>query len=130
MGGQLGPSPGFVNLRWAKPVFAGDTVSYRVAVTGKRGWATLPDVGGIEEVYPGYSVLLWHGIFAPKNTPPAIIRRFNNELAAVVDTAVRAVRNHLPPAPELGSPGAPRRDRCTSACVAVPSLYRTGARTR
>ncbi len=31
----LGPSPGFVNLRWLKPVTPGDTISYRTTVTGK-----------------------------------------------------------------------------------------------
>jgi len=44
---RLGPSPGFDNLRWLKPVFAGDTLTYRATVTGKRqsrsrpGWAVV-----------------------------------------------------------------------------------------
>lgn len=38
-----GPSPGFRNLRWLKPVYAGDTIDYAVAITDKRltaraGW--------------------------------------------------------------------------------------------
>jgi len=55
-----------------------------LAVTGKRGWATLPEVPGIEEVYPGYSVLLWHGIFAPKNTPQAVLDKLRTEINAVL----------------------------------------------
>ena len=55
-----------------------------LAVTGKRGWATLPEVGGIDEVYPGYSVLLWHGIFAPKNTPQPILDKLRAEINAVL----------------------------------------------
>jgi tripartite-type tricarboxylate transporter receptor subunit TctC len=55
-----------------------------LAVTGKRGWATLPDVPGIEEVYPGYSVILWHGIFAPKNTPQAVLDKLRTEINAVL----------------------------------------------
>lgn len=55
-----------------------------LAVTGKRGWATLPEVAGIEEVYPGYSVLLWHGIFAPKNTPQAVLDKLRAEINAVL----------------------------------------------
>jgi tripartite-type tricarboxylate transporter receptor subunit TctC len=55
-----------------------------LAVSGKRGWATLPDVGGIDEVYPGYSVVLWHGIFAPKNTPQPILDKLRTEINAVL----------------------------------------------
>lgn len=40
---QGGPSPGFVHLRWPKPVFVGDTVTYATQiidkrVTSKPGW--------------------------------------------------------------------------------------------
>lgn len=55
-----------------------------IAVTGKRGWATLPNVPGIEEVYPGYAVVLWHGIFAPKGTPQAVIDKLRTEINAVL----------------------------------------------
>ena len=55
-----------------------------IAVSGKRGWATLPNVGGIDEVYPGYSLLLWHGIFAPKNTPQPILDKLRAEFNAVL----------------------------------------------
>lgn len=42
----FGPSPGFTHLRWAKPVYAGDVVSYGTKVTGKRatskpGWGLI-----------------------------------------------------------------------------------------
>ncbi|MBI3673528.1 MAG: dehydratase, partial [Rhizobiales bacterium] len=40
-----GPSPGFTNLRWTKPVYPGDTVSYRSVITGKREMATRPKWG-------------------------------------------------------------------------------------
>ncbi len=36
----LGPSPGFTNLRWLKPVYPGDTISYSTTVTGKRDMAS------------------------------------------------------------------------------------------
>jgi acyl dehydratase len=42
---ELGPSPGFENLKWLKPVFPGDTVTYRSAVTGKRQLASRPQWG-------------------------------------------------------------------------------------
>ena len=55
-----------------------------LAVTGKRGWATMPEVPGIGETYPGYELLLWHGIFAPKNTPQAILDKLRAEINAVL----------------------------------------------
>jgi acyl dehydratase len=42
---RLGPSPGFRNLRWSKPVYAGDTIAYRSAVTELRPSASRPGWG-------------------------------------------------------------------------------------
>jgi acyl dehydratase len=39
---ELGPSPGFKNLRWLKPVFAGDTITYSVTLLSSRPLATRP----------------------------------------------------------------------------------------
>jgi acyl dehydratase len=42
---RLGPSPGFKNLKWLKPVYAGDTVTFRSTTTGTRASATRPGWG-------------------------------------------------------------------------------------
>jgi acyl dehydratase len=42
---RLGPSPGFSNLKWLKPVYAGDTITYRTTVTAKRASASRPGWG-------------------------------------------------------------------------------------
>lgn len=42
---RLGPSPGFRNLKWLKPVFAGDTISFTTAVSDKRASASRPGWG-------------------------------------------------------------------------------------
>lgn len=42
---QVGPSPGFRNLRWHIPVFVGDTVSYAFEVTEMRISQSRPDRG-------------------------------------------------------------------------------------
>ena len=39
---KLGPSPGFTNLRWLKPVFADDTITYSVTLTASRELASRP----------------------------------------------------------------------------------------
>jgi len=43
--GTYGPSPGFRNLRWFKPVFVGDTIEYRTRVADKVDLKSRPDRG-------------------------------------------------------------------------------------
>ena len=40
-----GPSPGFKNLKWPRPVLAGDTVTYYYEATAKRPLASRPGWG-------------------------------------------------------------------------------------
>ena len=41
----LGPSPGFRELKWLKPVYVGDTVTYFTEVVDKRASASRPEWG-------------------------------------------------------------------------------------
>lgn len=41
----LGPSPGFRDLKWLKPVYAGDTITYFSTITGKRESVSKPRWG-------------------------------------------------------------------------------------
>ena len=43
-----GPSPGFRELRWIKPVLAGDTLSYASEIASKRISSSRPDWGIVE----------------------------------------------------------------------------------
>lgn len=43
--GRTGPSPGFRDLKWPKPVYAGDTISYASEVIETRPVASRPDKG-------------------------------------------------------------------------------------
>ena len=51
----LGPSPGFNNLRWLKPVCPGDTICYRVTVTGKRDLKSRPGWGLLFALAAGFN---------------------------------------------------------------------------
>jgi tripartite-type tricarboxylate transporter receptor subunit TctC len=64
-----------------------------IAVTGKRGWQTMPELPGIGEFYPGYMINLWHGIFAPRGTPQPVLDRLRTEINAVL--AMPQVRDTL-----------------------------------
>jgi acyl dehydratase len=43
-----GPSPGCTALKWLRPVYPGDTISYRAVLTGKRVLASRPEWGIVE----------------------------------------------------------------------------------
>lgn len=51
----LGPSPGFTNLRWLKPVCPGDTIRYRVTVTAKRELNSRPGWGLVSALAEGFN---------------------------------------------------------------------------
>ena len=50
----LGPSPGFNNLRWLKPVTSGETIYYRSTVTGKRELNSRPGWGLVFALNEGF----------------------------------------------------------------------------
>jgi acyl dehydratase len=63
---RLGPSPGFTQLRWIKPVFAGDTIRYTSAIIGKRVSASRPEWGLVRHFNTGVNqhgdvVFSFHG---------------------------------------------------------------------
>lgn len=50
---KFGPSPGFKNMKWIKPVYAGDTIAYFMRVTGDRPVPTRPGRNIVELSYEG-----------------------------------------------------------------------------
>jgi acyl dehydratase len=42
---RLGPSPGFDELKWLKPVYAGDTISFESEVITRRASRSMPEWG-------------------------------------------------------------------------------------
>lgn len=55
-----------------------------LAVTGAKRLKAVPDLPTISETVPGYEVTSWYGFLAPARTPPAIIARLHQAIAAVV----------------------------------------------
>jgi tripartite-type tricarboxylate transporter receptor subunit TctC len=56
-----------------------------LAVTSLKRSAAAPDLPTVAESgLTGYEMVAWQGLFAPKATPPALIRLLNRETAAIV----------------------------------------------
>ncbi len=53
--GRIGPSPGFDELKWLKPVYAGDVISFRTTVKDKRDWPSRPGWGLISQYAEGFN---------------------------------------------------------------------------
>jgi len=71
-------------------------------VTSKQRVASLPDVPTMEEAgFKGFEVGIWHGMWAPKSTPKAVIDKLNAALnAALDDPAVKTRFAELGTTPE------------------------------
>jgi acyl dehydratase len=50
-----GPSPGFEDMQWLKPVCAGDTVTYAITLAGKRELASRPGWGLVTAEVEGWN---------------------------------------------------------------------------
>ncbi len=62
-----------------------------LAVTSKKRSGSLPDVPAMNEFVPGYEAVSFHGISAPKGTPPRDRREAQRrDSAAVTEPKVKA----------------------------------------
>ncbi len=52
---QIGASPGVKNIKWFKPVFAGDTITYRTTIYGKRLLRSKPGWGCFKKHIEGFN---------------------------------------------------------------------------
>ena len=57
-----------------------------LAVTGPKRAAAMPDLPTIGETVPGYEVINWFGIVAPRGTPKPVIARLNADLNVALKT--------------------------------------------
>jgi len=56
-----------------------------LATSGKVRSGVMPDVPTLSEAgVAGYEAVIWLGLIAPKNTPPAIVNRLNAEVTKIV----------------------------------------------
>ena len=59
-----------------------------LAISSAKRSPSAPDVPSVAESgYPGFDMALWLGFFAPRGTPPAIVRRLEAELLQIAQSA-------------------------------------------
>jgi tripartite-type tricarboxylate transporter receptor subunit TctC len=81
------------------------------AVTSKTRLTAAPDIPTVDEAgLPGFYMAVWHGIWAPKATPPVIIGKING--AIVESLADAGVRSKLA---DLGQEIPPREQQTPEA---------------
>lgn len=84
IGGQVPLAIGTVFL--ANPHVKGGKVR-ALAVTSEKPSPQMPGVGTVaEQGVPGFSALAWWGVIAPAGTPPAVVRKINEELKKALAT--------------------------------------------
>jgi tripartite-type tricarboxylate transporter receptor subunit TctC len=55
-----------------------------LAVSTTKRSAALPDVPAAAELLPGFEATIWHGVGAPKGTPPEIVATLNREINVIL----------------------------------------------
>jgi tripartite-type tricarboxylate transporter receptor subunit TctC len=90
LGGEVGIT--FQNISEAVPqVSAGKLRA--LGVTGAKRAAALPDVPTLAESgVPGYEFTTWHGVLAPRATPPEVVALLNARLAQVLRSSEVSAR--------------------------------------
>ncbi len=98
-----------------------------LAVTGPARMPALPEVPALAEVLPGLVIEGWHGIFAPRGTPPAVLDRLEAAARKAIATEHFRVRLaneglELPPSRDRAAFGAAVREESAYWARKVPQL--------
>jgi tripartite-type tricarboxylate transporter receptor subunit TctC len=76
-----------------------------LAVVDRDRVASYPNVPVLKEIYPDIDFVAWFGVFAPVGTPPAIVRKMSDALAAVSrDPEMRTYLEKFALSPNPGTP--------------------------
>jgi tripartite-type tricarboxylate transporter receptor subunit TctC len=60
----------------------------KILATGARKrTAAIPDIPTISEFVPGFELVTWYGVVAPKKTPSTVIARLNAEIGKIIPSA-------------------------------------------
>jgi tripartite-type tricarboxylate transporter receptor subunit TctC len=100
------------------------------AVTGKARLDILPDVPTMNEAgLPGFDLVVWHGLYAPKGTPPEVIDRLAAALRkALADPTLKARMIGLGALPATAEQATPQalRARLSAEIERWQPIFRDG----
>jgi tripartite-type tricarboxylate transporter receptor subunit TctC len=57
-----------------------------LGVSAPKRVPSLPDVPAIAEVVPGYELITWYGLLAPRGVPAPIVERLNGEVRKALES--------------------------------------------
>ncbi len=63
-----------------------------IAVTSPNRTPALPDVPSIAEAVPGYGMVIWYAMLAPRGTPPEVVNLLAREMAPLASGSALAQR--------------------------------------
>jgi tripartite-type tricarboxylate transporter receptor subunit TctC len=58
-----------------------------LATGARQRTAAIKDVPTVAETLPGYELSTWYGVFAPRRTPAAVVKRLHSELLKILTSA-------------------------------------------
>ena len=58
-----------------------------LAVTSETRWPTLPELPTVTETLPGYTLVTWYGVMAPRGTPARVIQTLNAEVNKILQSS-------------------------------------------
>jgi tripartite-type tricarboxylate transporter receptor subunit TctC len=103
----------FDNMTLAWPQAQAGTVR-ALGVTSPERSATAPNVPAIAETLAGFDATSWHGLFAPANTPRAIVDRLSADVRRILSDPATAAR-----LAELGAVASPTTPDGFAAFIAA-----------
>jgi len=57
-----------------------------LAVTSEARWPTVPELPTVNETLPGYTLVTWYGMMAPRGTPARVIQAINAEVNRILQS--------------------------------------------
>ncbi len=58
-----------------------------LAVTSEARWPTVPELPTVTETLPGYTLVTWYGVMAPRGTPARVIQTLNAEVNRILQSS-------------------------------------------
>jgi tripartite-type tricarboxylate transporter receptor subunit TctC len=55
-----------------------------IAITSEKRSPLAPELAPVSDTVPGYDLVSWYGVFAPRGTPSDVIAKLNTEIVSIL----------------------------------------------